>query len=387
MPVIINGQVIDLDKQTTVPLSPVGAWKRALEQLDQAQWSISECSRVIRENEYEALLHGVATFSARAPAVATAELLRRLTEGNISARRWLKDLKPIPPSTVSALLAAWGEGPLPSLLRSPPDWPTTLSMVVELLEIEEWSSEKKRTKSLASLAAQPQFFSAVDEVVSRHVEQVPFVFLELVLARKGSSCAWLEDISNPVTRRRLKRSCVGFGRSDLLARLGSEAPLALPAAEPVAAALAAFLSKKTKRPSLANPASAKTLDALTPPPEVRALWSIANGQKSGVSGFFGDLPFLGTKGSQEAREWMEGWCLGWLRANDELWAEARVRDDEILSDAWFPIAAQDYSMVAVSGVTGRVFTVEKDAPPMTLHARSVTEWLTRLDANGEDEDS
>jgi len=45
------------------------------------------------------------------------------------------------------------------------------------------------------------------------------------------------------------------------------------------------------------------------------------------------------------------------------------------SDSWVAFAARGYDSLVVSGVTGRVFTCEKDALPLHWVAESVLEWI------------
>ena len=133
--------------------------------------------------------------------------------------------------------------------------------------------------------------------------------------------------------------------------------------------------------NLAPGATTAQLDALAtalgfPLPEgLRQLWSIHDGQHHELDGFVRHMDLLGTRQAAGALDDVLRWVAE-LRAHPEDWAEARVDAAEIASDRWVPLAERGYAdMLAVSGLTGRVFTIAKDIPPLQLLAPSVSAWL------------
>ena len=89
----------------------------------------------------------------------------------------------------------------------------------------------------------------------------------------------------------------------------------------------------------------------------------------------GHLDLLGPVTPCTEQEDVATW-IRYLREDSGTWAEAGVRDEEVASDHWIAVASRGYAdLVVVSGVTGRVFTCEKDVPPLHLVAPSVVDWL------------
>lgn len=112
------------------------------------------------------------------------------------------------------------------------------------------------------------------------------------------------------------------------------------------------------------------------PPGLRELWSLHNGQLEELNGFVEALDLfdlslaLGEQGGVLR-------FVKWLREDPSSWAKAGVVEAEVMSDRWLPFAGRDSSALAVSAVSGRVFHVWKDAPPLLLAAESVEAWATQ----------
>ncbi|MBL8910043.1 MAG: SMI1/KNR4 family protein [Archangium sp.] len=381
--VIINGQVVDLDDQRAIPVAPSAAWDHARARLEEARWSASACARAFADYEVGALLLGLETICRRAPIPNLSQFLLRLEDERVERDRWLGRLTQLPQARATAMVERCGEQPLAVLLGSHRRWPVALERVIELVRLEPWSGERSRRAALARLAAHDDLRATLEEACQRWPERVPFSCFEVLLLRKAAPGAWFERaVTNQTLARRLKRAAITFDRTELLPRFGQDKPLVPRKGTGVARAFERLVARTASAPRLTRPAKQTRLDEHRLPPEVRALWSIANGQRPSTKGLFAGLEFLGLEASLQRKKLLQK-SLNWLRAEDELWVEAGARDDELFSDDWLPIASADYRMVVVSGVTGRVFTVEKDAPPLQLTASSVSDWLSGLDADDE----
>lgn len=385
MPVIINGQVIDLETQTLIPLTPPRAWAKAREGLERAKWPLRECIRVVRSAEPEMLVEAVRDcFVQKAPAAAVVACIHTLRQFTKNDAAWVFNLANAPADTRAALLQAWsfepnGIGTAMTVLIEKREWKQSIEQVLSLVT---------NGSALGRLADDAVFVEAI-EGASSFGPKVPLRFIELLILvsgpePRGALRAWFEaaKTDRPVERK-LLRMCASTGRRDLLPkRMPSVVPrdgsVVRPAFETLLDAMAAGASGTTK--TLRGPASPKVIDEveaamnLTLPPEVKALWSLADGQKKPQDRFFGFLEFLGAKRSLEARKWMLG-AVRWLREYDALWDDAGVYDEEILSDEWVTVAMQEHELIIVSAVTGRVFKVEQEAPPITLAHGTVAEWL------------
>lgn len=116
------------------------------------------------------------------------------------------------------------------------------------------------------------------------------------------------------------------------------------------------------------------------PAELQALWSLHDGQREEMNGFVRSLDFLGTKEALARKKNLAPFVTFLVEGRAEYpheWKESGVANDEANPDLWIPIAARDSDFIAVSAVTGRVFTVGKDAPSLHLLAPSVSAWLTK----------
>jgi cell wall assembly regulator SMI1 len=127
--------------------------------------------------------------------------------------------------------------------------------------------------------------------------------------------------------------------------------------------------------SLARLDSYETKIGFALPSDLRALWSFHAGQKSEQDGFVGAMDLLGPEASAGESESVTMF-IGFLKQDPSSWAEAGVTKEEATSNAWLAFAGRGYAdLLVVSGVTGRVFTCSKDAPPIHLVASSILEWV------------
>lgn len=111
------------------------------------------------------------------------------------------------------------------------------------------------------------------------------------------------------------------------------------------------------------------------PDELKALWSIHAGQNDDGNPFAGALNLLTPEQAVHEREHIL-LSLEFLREDPDSYEEAGINDAEAESDEWISIAAQGYAdQLIVNVASGRVFTCEKDAPPLHLVAASIAEWL------------
>jgi hypothetical protein len=111
------------------------------------------------------------------------------------------------------------------------------------------------------------------------------------------------------------------------------------------------------------------------PPGLRELWSLHNGQFEEMNGFVESLDLLSLARAVDERDSVIPF-VEFLREDPSSWKRAGVVEAEALSDRWVPFAGRDSNLLAVSAVSGRVFHVWKDAPPLQLAAESVEAWAT-----------
>lgn len=109
------------------------------------------------------------------------------------------------------------------------------------------------------------------------------------------------------------------------------------------------------------------------PADLRALWSLHDGQRDERNGFVEEKNFLSVEWAIAQRESVLT-CMEFAREDPDAWERAGGTLDELRSDHWIPFAAQDSDSLAVSGVTGRVFACDHDDAPKLL-ASSFVEWL------------
>jgi cell wall assembly regulator SMI1 len=104
------------------------------------------------------------------------------------------------------------------------------------------------------------------------------------------------------------------------------------------------------------------------PAELRALWSLHNGQKEELNGFVLQYDLF---------------HLSWAKAEREELLERYVREvdddeaDDAKSERWIPFAGRDSEYLAVNADDGRVFWFGKDWPPSEERAESLVQWFER----------
>jgi len=116
------------------------------------------------------------------------------------------------------------------------------------------------------------------------------------------------------------------------------------------------------------------------PAELRALWSLHDGQKEEQNGFVEFRDLFGTELAlvehDNMRERYIDGDYGVLAApvHPEEWSEVGLRPEEI-SDRWIAFAGRDSDYLLVNADTGRVFSATKDVPPLTLESESIAAWF------------
>lgn len=133
--------------------------------------------------------------------------------------------------------------------------------------------------------------------------------------------------------------------------------------------------------NLAAGASDERLDAVESAlgfplgPELRALWSLHDGQQHEQNGFVENLDLLSTELALAVRPRLL-LAVGFLRDTPDAVPKSGLTEAELRSNAWVPIAQRDHDGLAVNTVSGRVFKVSKDSPPLVLVAPSLIAWAT-----------
>jgi len=111
--------------------------------------------------------------------------------------------------------------------------------------------------------------------------------------------------------------------------------------------------------------------------ELRALWSLHEGQHEEMNGFVEAFDLFTIEEALSGRDFVM-YALAFLRENPRTVQESGLTQDEFLSDAWLPFAGRDADGLAVNTVSGRVFKIlHDDSPPLRLHAASLVAWATQ----------
>lgn len=107
--------------------------------------------------------------------------------------------------------------------------------------------------------------------------------------------------------------------------------------------------------------------------DLRALWLLHDGQREELNGFIGSLDFLSmARARSEHRTIVAN--LESVRA-ESWWERGGLTREEVETNAWLPFAGRDSDLRAVCCVSGRVFTVAKDVPPISVQSPSLPEWF------------
>ena len=116
------------------------------------------------------------------------------------------------------------------------------------------------------------------------------------------------------------------------------------------------------------------------PPQLRALWSVHDGQREDHNGFVEAFNLLSIERAIDQHKTVRA-----LLAMEREHPGSAYTADELASDAWIPFAGQDSDSLVVHGVSGRVFELMHDDSPQLL-ATSLAEWIERYAARVEADD-
>lgn len=109
------------------------------------------------------------------------------------------------------------------------------------------------------------------------------------------------------------------------------------------------------------------------PSSLRELWSVHDGQKAELDGFYETFDLLS---SREAHDDSIALFVTWSTSSPRSLATSGLSPEEIASKRWLVLASRDSDGVALNVDTGRVFAVaHDDSPNLTLLAPSVEAWL------------
>jgi predicted DNA-binding WGR domain protein/cell wall assembly regulator SMI1 len=111
------------------------------------------------------------------------------------------------------------------------------------------------------------------------------------------------------------------------------------------------------------------------PAELVELWKLHDGQRSEQNGFIGSLDLLGSREALSIREDVL-LSVRWMLEDEEMVEDAELRTAEA-DERWIPFGTRDSDHLVIHAETGRVFRVAKDAPPLSLAAKSLTEFFER----------
>jgi hypothetical protein len=112
-------------------------------------------------------------------------------------------------------------------------------------------------------------------------------------------------------------------------------------------------------------------------PELRALWSLHNGQHEEMNGFVESYDLFSLDQAISGRDSLLP-ALQFLRQAPEAVQTSGLTDAELHSDAWLPFAGRDSDGLALNTVSGRVFKIfHDDSPPLHLHSPSLVAWANR----------
>lgn len=118
------------------------------------------------------------------------------------------------------------------------------------------------------------------------------------------------------------------------------------------------------------------------PEDLRAMWSLHDGQREPSNGFVESYDLLSVQWAFSEKETVFA-SIEFARESPEDWPATGSTAAELESDCWLPFAARDSDALVVHGITGRVFVCDHDDSPRLI-APSLVEWLeayaARVDA-------
>lgn len=111
--------------------------------------------------------------------------------------------------------------------------------------------------------------------------------------------------------------------------------------------------------------------------ELRALWSLHDGQNEEMNGFFQSFDLYSIERALGERDFLMG-ALGFLRQTPRAVPKSGLTQEELFSDTWVHFAGRDSDGLAVNTVSGRVFEIRHDdSPPLYLYADSIVAWANQ----------
>ncbi len=120
------------------------------------------------------------------------------------------------------------------------------------------------------------------------------------------------------------------------------------------------------------------------PDDLRQLWLLHDGQEEWGNGFVESHDLLSLAQALDERSTLHA-GLAFARANASWWARSGGTDEELASDHWIPFAGRDSDLLAVHGVSGRVFACPHD-DNFEVIADSFVAWLDAYAARVEADD-
>lgn len=132
-------------------------------------------------------------------------------------------------------------------------------------------------------------------------------------------------------------------------------------------------------------AQAETGFGVALPSDLRALWSVHDGQRDEGNGYIEAYNLLSVQWALAQQETVL-MCIEFARESPHWWKDSRGTTEELQSNHWLPFAAQDSDSLVVHGVSGRVFRCDHDDSPKLL-AASLGDWLEQYASRVEADDS
>jgi cell wall assembly regulator SMI1 len=120
------------------------------------------------------------------------------------------------------------------------------------------------------------------------------------------------------------------------------------------------------------------------PDDLRQLWLLHDGQNEWGNGFVESYDLLSIAQALDERSTLHA-GLTFAQANASWWARSGGTDEELASDHWIPFAGRDSDLLAVHGVSGRVFACRHD-DNFKVIADSFAAWLDAYVARVEADD-
>lgn len=120
------------------------------------------------------------------------------------------------------------------------------------------------------------------------------------------------------------------------------------------------------------------------PDDLRDLWRLHDGQRTWGNGFVESYDLLSTVRALDEHETLLA-GLAFARANASWWEPSGGTAEELASDCWIPFAGRDSDLLAVHGISGRVFACPHD-DSFRVIAGSLGEWLDAYAARVEADD-